>query len=68
MKIHTEVKLYECNKCDQSFVERADLIKHQKTHIDKKSYQCKKCEKQFLLKDNLKKAYECAYRREASHM
>ena len=42
-------------KCDQSFVERAELLKHQESHICKKAFQCKTCNRHFLLKDNLKK-------------
>ncbi|KAJ6652581.1 hypothetical protein lerEdw1_011389 [Lerista edwardsae] len=45
--IPTEVKMYRCSYCVESFVDSSDLLTHERAHIREKVYICSQCEQRF---------------------
>ena len=46
--MHEQIKQFKCRRCDEIFVNHADLISHKATHPKKKlirNYKCKDCDK-----------------------
>jgi hypothetical protein len=58
VRMHEEVKPYECLRCDVAFVQHCNLIKHKKLHcedsIRDKRFRCNLCVKSFTDKYSLK--------------
>ncbi|CAB0043928.1 unnamed protein product [Trichogramma brassicae] len=54
LEIHGGRKDYACEKCEQKFGLKSNLIRHQKAvHDGRKDYTCDNCEKKFANKSNL---------------
>ena len=51
MTVHKDERIYQCSKCDVSYLTNSDLISHMAMHIDKESFMCTVCEKSFLSND-----------------
>ncbi|XP_069819744.1 zinc finger protein 665-like [Dendropsophus ebraccatus] len=52
-------KPYSCSKCERSFVQKSDLIRHQGTHTGEKPFVCVECGKCFARKSNLVQHKRC---------
>ena len=47
----TEEKIYQCTKCDDTFIQYKEFLKHESSHKLKNLYQCPKCNKFFSYKN-----------------
>jgi len=56
MELHSAVKKYKCNSCDQAFHQAKQLFNHKnRHHSNSRPYACLYCPKAFTCKDDLKK-------------
>ncbi|XP_075422765.1 uncharacterized protein LOC142463838 [Ascaphus truei] len=51
--IHTEKKSYMCSECGKSFIQKSNLVTHQRIHTGVRPYSCSECEKSFSCKATL---------------
>lgn len=58
VRMHEEVRPYECLKCDVAFVQRCNLVKHKKLHCEdslrERRFKCSLCDKSFTEKYSLR--------------
>jgi len=64
--IHTGVRKFMCQTCDNTFTNMASLRRHQISHSDQRKYVCQTCEKRFsraslLCRHELTHTGECQY-------
>lgn len=53
---HKKEKPYPCEKCDKTFPQQENLIRHQKViHSEARSHVCEKCDRTFSNSSNLKR-------------
>src|SRR5277367_442584 len=48
-------KRFECGECENRFVNRSDLISHQRIHTEETPYKCPDCPKRFKRTSDLRK-------------
>uniref|UniRef100_A0ABM5FGN0 Uncharacterized protein isoform X1 n=1 Tax=Pogona vitticeps TaxID=103695 RepID=A0ABM5FGN0_9SAUR len=51
--IQSEGRLFECSQCGKGFLQRRNLMIHQKSHTGEKLYKCYQCGKSFSQRRNL---------------
>ena len=65
VRMHEEIKPYQCLRCKVSFVQHCNLVKHKKLHCGdqkgKKNYRCEKCNRTFTEKTSLEVRCHCKY-------
>ncbi|XP_050002161.1 zinc finger protein 14-like [Alexandromys fortis] len=63
--IHTGVKPFVCEHCEEAFIESSDLGSHEKSHLGERSYICKQHEKTCFEKQEVThrevKPHECKH-------
>ena len=63
-KVHLNVKPYECNLCEESFLTKNQLKTHLKKSHNVKPYKCNFCQKAFFIKAKLKTHLKRSHREE----
>lgn len=54
-RIHQVSRPFSCSRCEQHFLRKHDLNRHEKIHRGIKSYFCHRCKKGFIRKDALRR-------------
>lgn len=59
VRMHEDIRPYQCEFCERAFTQRCNLKKHRRRHIitdlnDRKKYKCNMCSKGFTERYNLK--------------